>query len=82
MKPIIVICMGIISLLYLCNIGVGVIEAIPDNIPFVGNLDEAGAAVLLLMCLRYFGIDLTKILKKSPKATDKIETNDQETKRT
>ena len=75
MKNIIVICMGIISLLYLCNIGVGVIEAIPDNIPFVGNLDEAGAAVLLLMCLRYFGIDLTKILKKSPGATDKKEPN-------
>ena len=70
--------MGIISLLYLCNIGVGVIEAIPDNIPFVGNLDEAGAAVLLLMCLRYFGIDLTKILEKTPKTAEKRETNSQE----
>ena len=67
--------MGIISILYLGNIGVGVIEAIPDNIPFVGNLDEAGAAVLLMMCLRYFGIDLTKILKKTPKTTDRKETN-------
>ena len=75
MKNFIVICMGIISILYLGNIGVGVIEAIPDNIPFVGNLDEAGAAVLLMMCLRYFGIDLTKILKKTPKTTDRKETN-------
>jgi len=67
--------MGIISLLYLLNIGVGVIEAIPDNIPFVGNLDEAGAAALLLMCLRYFGLDLTKILEKTPKKTEKEETD-------
>jgi hypothetical protein len=67
--------MGIISLLYLLNIGVGVIEAIPDNIPFVGNLDEAGAAALLLMCLRYFGIDLTKILERAPKKSEKEETD-------
>ena len=66
MKNIIIACMGIISALYLCNIGVGLIEIIPDNVPFIGNLDEASAVVLLLMCLRYFGIDLTKILEKSP----------------
>jgi len=65
MKNIIVACLGIISLLYLCNIGVGVIEAIPDNIPFIGNLDEGAAAVLLLICLRYFGIDLTKVFDKA-----------------
>jgi len=78
MKNIIVIFMGIISLLYLLNIGVGIIEAIPDNIPFVGNLDEASAAVLLLMCLRYFGIDLTKIFKKSSKNSDKKEISSQD----
>jgi len=71
MKNIIVILMGIISTLYLLNIGVGLIELIPDNIPFVGNLDEAGAAALLIMCLRYFGIDLTKIFQKSTKNVDK-----------
>ncbi len=53
-----------IALLYLLNIGMGLIEFIPDNIPFVGNLDEAGAVALLLMCLRYFGIDVTKIFEK------------------
>jgi hypothetical protein len=80
MKNLIVIIMGIISLLYLCNIGVGVIELIPDNIPFVGNLDEAGAAVLLLMCLRYFGLDLTKILEKSSKAKEKHAAKSEEPK--
>jgi hypothetical protein len=46
------------------NPGVGVFELIPDNIPFLGNLDEAGAVALLLMCLRYFGLDVTKIFEK------------------
>ena len=52
--------------MYLLNIGAGFIELIPDNIPLVGNLDEAGAAALLIMCLSYFGIDLTNIFKKKP----------------
>ncbi len=64
MKGFIVFCIGVIALLYLLNIGMGLIEIIPDNIPFVGNLDEAGAVALLLMCLRYFGIDVTKIFEK------------------
>ncbi len=64
MKSIVVFGLGIISLLYLLNIGVGVIELIPDNIPFVGNLDEGGATVLLLMCLRYFGLDPAKIFER------------------
>lgn len=73
MKSVIVACLGIISILYLLNIGVGVIELIPDNIPFVGNLDEGGAVVLLMMCLRYFGFDLTKIFEKRPKTDNSIE---------
>jgi len=73
MKKFIVACLGLISLLYLLNIGVGVIEVIPDNIPFVGNLDEGSAALLLLMCLRYFGADLTNIFKKPPKTHNELE---------
>jgi hypothetical protein len=64
MKGFIVFCLGVIALLYLLNIGMGFIEFIPDNIPFVGNLDETGAVALLLMCLRYFGIDVTRIFEK------------------
>lgn len=67
MKSIIVLCLGIISLLYLLNIGVGVIELIPDNLPLVGNLDEGGATVLLLLCLRYFGLDPAKLFERTPK---------------
>lgn len=73
MKGILVFLMGIIALLYLLNIGVGIIELIPDNIPFVGNLDEGGAVTLLLMCLRYFGLDLTSIFQKDTNKQQVIE---------
>jgi hypothetical protein len=66
MRGFIVFCLGLISTMYLLNVGAGFIELIPDNIPIVGNLDEAGAAALLIMCLGYFGIDLTNIFKKKP----------------
>ncbi len=64
MKGIIVFFFGLIAILYLLNIGAGIIELIPDNIPLVGNLDEAGAVTLLLMCLRYFGVDMTRLFQK------------------
>lgn len=41
-----------VSLLYLLNPGAGVFELLPDALPVVGNLDEAGATALLLACLR------------------------------
>ncbi len=63
MKSLLVVCLGLVSCLHLLNIGVGVIELIPDTIPFVGNLDEGSAALILLMCLRYFGLDLTKLFE-------------------
>jgi hypothetical protein len=67
LKKTVVACLGIIALLYLLNIGAGLIELIPDNFPFIGNLDEASAVVLLLMCLKYFGFDLRKIFNKETK---------------
>ena len=57
LKALVVFFLGLASTLYLINPGAGIFELIPDNLPFVGNLDEAGATALLLACLRYFGID-------------------------
>ncbi|MBA3014133.1 MAG: DUF1232 domain-containing protein [Proteobacteria bacterium] len=64
MKNIVVLITGILSLMYLFNFGSGFLELIPDNIPFVGNMDEATAMVLLLNCLRYFGINLFDIFER------------------
>lgn len=42
-----------VSGIYLLNPTAGVFELLPDNLPVVGNLDEAGATVLLLWALGY-----------------------------
>ena len=44
---------GLLAALYLLNIGAGVVEFIPDNMPVVGNFDEAGATGLLILCLKF-----------------------------
>jgi uncharacterized membrane protein YkvA (DUF1232 family) len=43
---------AIACVLYLINPTAGYIELIPDNFPIVGNLDEAGATLLLVQCIR------------------------------
>ncbi len=55
--------LGFFSVLYLINPGAGIFEFIPDNIPFIGNIDEAFVTMVLIAVLREFGIDLTKWLK-------------------
>jgi len=48
--------LGIICLIYLLNPGAGVLELIPDNLPFIGNLDEGLAMTGLLMTLSNMGL--------------------------
>lgn len=64
MKKLVVFALGVLSALYILNPTAGIFEIIPDNLPLVGNLDEAAAVALLLMCLRYFGIDLPDIFRR------------------
>ena len=63
-KKIIIALAGLLGLVYLINPTAGVLELIPDNLPIIGNLDEAAAAALVLAALRYYGIDLTRFLGK------------------
>ncbi len=64
MKTFFVALVGLLSALYLANPTLGVFELLPDNIPLVGNVDEATASMLLLGALRYFGYDLTDLFKR------------------
>jgi len=43
----IIFLVSLIGLLYLLNPTFGFFELIPDNIPFIGNLDEGAAAILV-----------------------------------
>lgn len=54
LKNIAVLLSGLVGALYLLNFGAGIFELIPDNLPIIGNLDEAGAAAMLIHCLTYF----------------------------
>ena len=38
---------GLISLIYLLNPTAGIVELIPDNLPLIGNIDEASFTMLL-----------------------------------
>ncbi|MBK6341690.1 MAG: DUF1232 domain-containing protein [Flavobacteriales bacterium] len=61
MKSLLIAIAGILSFFYLLNPTLGVFEFIPDNIPLLGNVDDATAAMVLLGALRYFGWDLTSL---------------------
>jgi hypothetical protein len=42
---------GLVCLVYLGNLGAGIVELGPDNIPIAGNVDEFIASALLLKSL-------------------------------
>jgi uncharacterized membrane protein YkvA (DUF1232 family) len=45
--------LSILCIIYILNPTAGVIEILPDNIPFIGNLDEATATAILIKCIYY-----------------------------
>ena len=61
MKKYIVAAIGFLAFVYLLNPTFGVFELIPDNVPFLGNIDEVSASFLFLSALAYFGYDLRDV---------------------
>ena len=55
-----------LSALYLLNPFAGFIEFIPDNMPFVGNIDEVVATLVLMKCLTTLGIDTSRLMGRRP----------------
>ena len=47
------IVLALISIAYLLNPTAGIFELLPDNIPFLGNIDEGLAAYILYSCIEY-----------------------------
>lgn len=67
MKIFLVVIAGVFSFIYLINPTSGLVEFIPDNIPLIGNFDEAVATALLLSSLAYFGIDFSHLFTRDQK---------------
>ncbi len=63
-KDILVLIVMAISVLYLINPTMGIVEIIPDNFPIIGNLDEGVATTLLLSGLSYFGYNFTNLFRR------------------
>lgn len=57
------------SSVWLLNLQMGVFFEIPDNLPVVGNLDEAFFTSLLLACLSYLGMELPFLRRLSRRDT-------------
>ena len=54
MKKFLIGMLALIAIIYLLNPGLGVFEFLPDNIPFLGNVDETLAAYILFNAFQYF----------------------------
>jgi len=46
-----------LSALFLSNLTFGMVE-IPDNLPFIGNIDEVVVSAIFFSCLSYLGINV------------------------
>lgn len=66
-KSAVVLLMGVLSLIWLLN--PPLLGTLDDNIPILGNLDEAAAALILINCLKYFGFDLTRLFQAGQRGT-------------
>jgi len=51
------------SSVFLLNLTLGIFE-VPDNLPFVGNLDEVVVSAFLLSCFRFLGYDILPFKKQ------------------
>ena len=57
-KNLLYIVLAVVSFLYLLNLGIGIIEFIPDNMPFFGQIDEAIATLVLIKSLVKLGVKI------------------------
>ena len=49
---------------YMINPTAGIFELLPDNLPGVGNLDEAAVVFIMLAAMRYLGMRLPEFIEK------------------
>jgi hypothetical protein len=50
--------------LYMINPTAGIFELLPDNLPVLGNLDEAAILFLMYSAMRYLGMRLPEFIER------------------
>ena len=63
-KDIFVAGLGILGVMYLLNLSFGVLEILPDNLPIIGNMDEAAALFLVYSAMEYFGWNVKSLFTR------------------
>lgn len=53
-----------VGTIYLINPTAGFFELLPDNLPLVGNLDEAAAVFIIFAAMRYLGMRLPEFIER------------------
>jgi hypothetical protein len=65
--------------LYMINPTAGLFELVPDNLPFVGNLDEAAVVFIMFAAMRYLGMRLPDFIEQWTRQAPRLPTTvDQE----
>ena len=64
LREMVILGIAAFLLIYLLNPTAGFVELLPDNLPLVGNLDEATAVLVLLRIAAYYGINLSWLTDK------------------
>jgi uncharacterized membrane protein YkvA (DUF1232 family) len=62
---------------YMINPTAGIFELLPDNLPVVGNLDEAAVVFIMFAAMRYLGLRLPEFIEKYARVP-KLPSGDQE----
>lgn len=65
LKEMILVFLGLFATVYLIFPTLGIFELIPDAIPLVGSIDEAGATLIIANVLNYYGINLTGLFSRN-----------------
>lgn len=68
-KDVGVLALAAVGVVYLINPTAGFLEFLPDNLPLIGNLDEATATLIVVSALRYYGVDLSRFLRREGRET-------------
>lgn len=74
-KSLFVIALALGAGIYLMNPTMGVFELLPDNLPGVGNIDEAAATLVIVNAFRYFGFDITALFRREELSARRQETD-------